>query len=1049
MAKKLALLLITAVAGPLALSFLNYDNQSLTPVYADEEETPEESPYTYTEDTDSGYDYYIRYYDECELLPKVNKAFCAPSGYSFYLSYSDEQVEALLNEMDRCHAKYNKFLMDCIFFYGLEGITVYSSSDPEWPDGKDEARDFIKNTVDGFQLFRIEELVEATDLTFTFEFQFCADETNYHFVFEHQPIHVEPYSEDDFISLNARYYVRDGEHRINLFVDLIDGFFYEDPDKNDYGFHTDEMVTDYWGEHAKYEVTVFAHNTIPLGTLYNGDYGLEMYYNKDDVDLRARLTFVSGGKTYTYWSRVVRVGDPQLHTMVDGYYDRDYIKRGEEHVFSLNFNHNLFNASTLMYCYIQVSAIPISLYDPDFGHVYTNTSEFPEVGQVGHYYYVLTDEEALTYDPNDSSFATGYGDIYYWDEENSSYEWYWGEDVIKSEFYDDDFIDPSTGEAKDELIEELASSLTSLPFVGEWTFYYNFGADGIGFDVGVQERYGETLKVIRPNKTEEKILLNVSDNVNMLAGGEQVEIIPTVASYDENLIYYYNHEISNSNIVEITEGENGKLTLTPLAAGVATLTLYMESSEFDQVSKTIEIRVVDAIYDVSRIQTPTGIASAGEDLTFALNIRGVTGFQNLDVDWSVLDRNGDDIPSSKLVDNKDASITIKQADIGDYTISASYKGIQLDTVTAEVRYQSEAVEPTEDTITLNIPDTVNLLAGGEPIEIIPTVSPYNEGTEYYYDYLLSKDNVVSVTEGSDGRLTVSPLAAGVVTLTITVDYEPGHKLTKTINVRVIDAIYDVSKIEVPDEFHYAGKDLTASLNIRGFTGFRNLNLVWRVTNKKGEELLEDQIVVHDDATMTIVNPDSDDYTITAYYEDVELDSVTIQVRYVDMNKFLRANVWWIIVITFGFLALVIFLMTVTRKGKTTVEHIERVYQVFCQCLSDDKLTKEELKRIKREITKCLHRCEDLNIDALNQYEKATRYLRKSLNDTKNLLNSYDTLTIEEKGILTERLDKDLAKALNVAKEIEAAKDLIEAYHTKANRQNYEVIKDETSSKKDK
>ena len=1050
MLKKLTLLLIPIVAAPLALSAFNYGSQPITPAYAEgENETPDESPYTYTEDTESGYDYYIRYYDECELLPKVNKAFCAPSGYSFYISYSDEQVDALLAEMDRCSAKYDKFLMDCVFYYGLEGITVYSDSDPEWPDGKDEARAYIKNTVDGFQLFRIEELVEATDLTFTFEFQFCAEETNYHFVFEHQPIHVEPYSEDDFVSLNARYYVRNGEHRINIFVDLIDGFFYEDPDKNDYGFHTDEMITDYWGEHAKYEITVLAHNTIPMGTITGQDYGIEMYYDKDDVDLRARLTFVSGGKTYTYWSRVVRVGDPQLHTMVDGYYDRDYIKRGEEHIFSLSYNHNLFNASTLMGGSVHITAYPVALSDPDYGHVYANQSEFPTVGQTGHYYYDMTDEEAENYVASDSPFTTGYGDIYVWNEKESSYEWYSGEDIIDIDFYYEDFCDPITGEATDADIEKLLESATSLPFVGEWSFYYNVGFGGAGYSLGLSEYYGETLKVIRPNTTEEQIILNVPDNVNMLAGGEQVEIIPTVASYNENLIYYYEYEISNSNIVEITKGENGKLTLTPVSAGVASLTLYMESSEFDKISKTIEICVVDAIYDVSRIQKPSGVASAGEDLTFSLNIRGLTGFQNLDIDWDVSDRNGVAVPSDKLLDNKDASITIKQADIGNYTISASYKGVQLDTVTAEVRYQENTVEPTEDSIVLNVPDTVNLLAGGEPLEVSSIVTPYNEGVEYYFDYTLSKDNVVHLTEGNDGKFTLSPLASGVVSLTITVDYEPSHKLTKTISVRVIDAIYDVSRIEVPDEFHYAGKDLTASLNIRGFTGFQNLNLVWTVTNKKGEELPEEQVVVHDNGSMTIVNPDSDDYTITAYYEDVQLDSITIQVRYVDINKFLRVNIWWIVLITLGFVAAVVFLMTVTKKGKTTVEHIERVYQVFCQCLSDDKLTKEELNRIKREINKCLHRCEDLNIDALNQYEKATRYLRKSLADTKNLLNSYDTLTPEERGILTERLDKDLAKALNVSKEIEAAKDLIEAYHTKANRQNYEVLKDETDNSKKK
>ena len=125
MFKKLALLLIPIVAAPLALSAFQYDAQAMTPAYAEgETETPDESPYTYTEDTESGYDYYIRYYDECELLPKVNKVFCAPSGYTFYISYSDEQVDALLAEMDRCKADYDQRLIDCVFYYGLEGITI-------------------------------------------------------------------------------------------------------------------------------------------------------------------------------------------------------------------------------------------------------------------------------------------------------------------------------------------------------------------------------------------------------------------------------------------------------------------------------------------------------------------------------------------------------------------------------------------------------------------------------------------------------------------------------------------------------------------------------------------------------------------------------------------------------------------------------------------------------------------------------------------------------------------------------------------------------------
>ena len=191
--------------------------------------------------------------------------------------------------------------------------------------------------------------------------------------------------------------------------------------------------------------------------------------------------------------------------------------------------------------------------------------------------------------------------------------------------------------------------------------------------------------------------------------------------------------------------------------------------------------------------------------------------------------------------------------------------------------------------------------------------------------------------------------------------------------------------------------------------------------------------------------------ITAVYDGIEVASLKVQVRYVDMNKFLRANIWWIVLITISFLALMVFFATVTKRSKSTVDRIERVYGVYCQCISNDSLSKEELVRIKREITKCLHHCEDLNIDAFNQYEKSTRYLRKSLMDTKVLMEKYNELSPEEKGVLYENLNRDLGKALNVAKEIEAAKNMSEQYHSQANRQNFEVVKEDKpkKNKKDK
>ena len=354
-----------------------------------------------------------------------------------------------------------------------------------------------------------------------------------------------------------------------------------------------------------------------------------------------------------------------------------------------------------------------------------------------------------------------------------------------------------------------------------------------------------------------------------------------------------------------------------------------------------------------------------------------------------------------------------------------------------------------DTDGLELGSNINLLINTADFVIVPTVSNYNKYVSYYYDYELSRDGVVELSEGENDEIILKPVGSGVVTLTVYCESKLFSTISKTISIRVLDAIYDVAKIEVPNEFHYAGKDLTISLSIRGFTDFQNLNIEWKVVDKEGNVLPADKYRINKNATLTLLNPDSEDYTITASYEGIELDSVTIQVRYVNLNQFLRNNIWWIFIITASFVALMVFLMAITKRSKTVVEHIEKAYQLFCNCLRDDKLTKEELVRIKREITRCKRRCEDLNIDALNQYEKSTRYLRKSLIDAKALLAKYDTLSPADRDVLTAGLDKDLAKALNVAKEIEQAKGLIEAYHSQANRQNFEVLVDENGNAKKK
>ncbi len=345
-------------------------------------------------------------------------------------------------------------------------------------------------------------------------------------------------------------------------------------------------------------------------------------------------------------------------------------------------------------------------------------------------------------------------------------------------------------------------------------------------------------------------------------------------------------------------------------------------------------------------------------------------------------------------------------------------------------------------IILDVSDKVNLLNSGDDIVITPTLSSYDEGVTYYYDFEVSRIGFIDASQDEDGKVTVRPLKSGLVDLTFKVESSVFSTITKTISVRIIDGIYDNAQIETSDGFHKAGQDLDVSLSVRGFSDIQNAKVTWKVFDKNEKEISSENIVTKKNASMTLLKPDSNDYTIKAFYDNVEVSSKVVVVRYVDMDNFLRYNIWWIVLITAVFAAAVVFFATITKRGRSTVDRIARVYQVYCQCISNDSLSKEELVRIKREISKCLYHCESLNIDAFNQYEKATRYLRISLSDVKSLMKDYDSLSNEDKSVMYEKLNADLGKALNVAKEIENAKGLVEQYHATANRQNYEVLKDD-------
>ena len=360
-----------------------------------------------------------------------------------------------------------------------------------------------------------------------------------------------------------------------------------------------------------------------------------------------------------------------------------------------------------------------------------------------------------------------------------------------------------------------------------------------------------------------------------------------------------------------------------------------------------------------------------------------------------------------------------------------------------------AAKDEAETISLNVGDELNLLLGGNTIDVIPSLSD-SEDEVYYFDWSLDKEGIISFTKDPSGKITITPERVGLVNLTVSAESKYLTKTTKTIPVRVMDSIYGVAKLVVPDEFHYVDKECTISVDIRGITRFQNIKIDWLVKKIDKEEVVPaDQYRVNDDASLTLLKPMSATYKVTASYEGVELGSIEVHFGYVDVDLFLKNNIWWIALITLSLIGVVVFLKYLTSRGRTTVQRIDYVYSSLSTFLSNDTLSKSEAKRTKRLITSCLNSCEDLNIEASNQYEKAIRYLRKSLADIKAILNKWDKNDETEKSILIDRLVTDLAKALNVAKEIETAREIIDANHQKANKKNFEYIETPKQEKKEK
>lgn len=1065
MFKKLALLSSLLLITPFTLSLIEASKDSLSIAYAEEETKGEYDGYTYTQKG------FSRYYDSPDFAPEIVTNFWAPSGYKFTLNYTDEQLARVFNQAEGCGINYD--YVDFTIHYKKFGMDIFLDSFTNGFSGDNAKEDCLNWVQESFKnipaFYEAREVTAETDISLNIQFYFYTQDSSMNFFFTGETFEVMPFNSEDIIKVYSTYYDSpdNNERRIEIAGEIMPGFFYEPPLYNENGFHTDEVTSrgilsdsgyDYYDDCAKYKLTLLAYGSVEIGDL--SESYLDVTYPSHPLTVSAKLEFTSGGTNYEFWSKEFVIGDPNMSVAIDGYNDRSFVQCGAEHNYSLHYD--TYDDRVVKSLSASATAMPIRLAKADnlieyYDLVLTPNNEvncdlYVDSGLKQSRYSFFKDEQDNNHYVSrnvallagDKVSASDDDNIYFnyetWDNCHFTIDYLEEKlEITDSGVYDIDLYkeDPNEHHLR-------FNRISDIPEYSE-PFYLNATSLGNPMQLNAADMEGNYYSVYIVNLAKGDVI-SVSDSASHVfinkdtwpSCGFKLEngqmIIEKSATYD---ISFYPFGNNGYQIV---------LKERPLpTVGDPNAIYYLASSE--------EVLLHQEGRDEEFLDKPADGQYVEWDDTAKsyVEFRGINLFK-----FDSSEYEGEETDYVSL-----ASKTAKIDFVGEWyialdviaetTMGGCYFHSALQRLDVSIR------DKTGDYIVLKtadsgetLPDEINLLNGADKIEIAPYVPSHEEGVKYYYDYEIEKEGIIEINEGEDGHITLATLNPGLTSITFYIDCELFSTISKTISVRVLDTIYDVSKISVSDEFHYAGKDLTAYLSIRGFTKIQNISIDWTVTDKAGKEVDKNKLVVNGDASITIKEADSTDYTFTAFYEGVKLDELTVQVRYVDMNKFLRSNIWWIFLITISFIALLFFLRFITRRSKTTVENIERVYQVFYQCFSDDKLSKEELTRIKREIGRCLRRCEDLNIDALNQYEKATRYLRKSLMDVRVLLKNFDSFSIEERGVRTAQLDKDLAKALNVAKEIENAKTLIESYHTQANRHNFESIaKEKKKDKKDK
>lgn len=405
-------------------------------------------------------------------------------------------------------------------------------------------------------------------------------------------------------------------------------------------------------------------------------------------------------------------------------------------------------------------------------------------------------------------------------------------------------------------------------------------------------------------------------------------------------------------------------------------------------------------------------------------------------------------------ENKPYSTSLSFEDIGEHklhmyalvkTNNAFIKYNINDTIVVEE--EEPSFTPLEDALQLvNTKEKIYATLNGDPFTVAASIAKdlLNDGDEAKFTWTASKNSIVDII-GEGEEVVIAPINAGTVTVNVVCNSDTFSGLTRSINITIVNEALATPTIDIPDEFHKTGEDLTLKFNLAGYSDLINLKVDWKVYNL---ELEEDAVFVDNlDGTITIKEAKSGAYEATALVNGEELARISFAVRQMDMQKFARDNLIWIFLIMVGALALFVTLRVVLSKKHSLEGRISKAIKIIETIDVDSPNYRKELRNARLSILSCIEQTEALNMENLNQYEETEQMLRKANDNIKGMVREDAKMDKEVKRARVAELLKTVNKALILASELGVAQDLVLEGYKQAQNNNY--IKEDKKNNKAK